>query len=383
MVNRFQTFDGDANLFSGQNRDGDKFVLLRKFSDYESDSTFLFVENASNIHKTIQTSDGKDSIILTDAYGMDIKFIGTPDHINSLFQRVPDPLFERIEEQKEPEPIIEYVQTPGPKGEQGYAGADGVDGRDGTDGLLGEQGIPGHDGRDGIDGIDGKDGTDGIDGIDGVDGATGIQGEQGTQGVRGTQGEQGIQGEQGPQGEQGLQGIQGEQGTHGRQGLPGPQGAQGDQGLAGKDGHHGHDGKDGVDGQDGRDGIAGPKGEQGIQGEVGPSGEMGDTGDIGIASATYPLQIKEDGILSLDKKFIEQLSKAGGAGKITMQGGGGNLTAVMSDGTTINKDARHINFTGDGVTVTKGNRGKVDINITSADDGLALDGLTVVDGGEL
>ena len=127
MVNRFQTFDGDANLFSGQNKDGDKFILLRKFSDYESDSTFLFVENTSNIHKTIQTSDGEDSIVLTDAYGMDIKFIGTPDHINSLFQRVPDPLFERIEEQKEPEPIIEYVQTPGPKGEQGYAGADGVD----------------------------------------------------------------------------------------------------------------------------------------------------------------------------------------------------------------------------------------------------------------
>ena len=45
MVDKFHNFDGDANLFSGQNKDGDKFVLLRDFSNYEIDSTFLFVEN--------------------------------------------------------------------------------------------------------------------------------------------------------------------------------------------------------------------------------------------------------------------------------------------------------------------------------------------------
>ena len=63
----------------------------------------------------------------------------------------------------------------------------------------------------------------------------------------------------------------------------------------------------------------------------------------------------------MDKKFLDQLSKSGG--KITMQGGGGNLTGVLAENKTVLKDARHLNFTGSGVTVTKSARGKVDINI--------------------
>ena len=117
----------------------------------------------------------------------------------------------------------------------------------------------------------------------------------------------------------------------------------------------------------------GPHGEQ---------GEKGDMGDSGIATASYPLNIAEDGTLTIDKRFIEQLAKVSKGGKIVMQGGGGNLTAVMSDGSTINKDARHINFTGAGVCVTKGDRGRVNISIPGGDaDGgftaSSQDGLTI------
>ena len=139
-------------------------------------------------------------------------------------------------------------------------------------------------------------------------------------------------------------------------------------GLDGKDGADGKDGERGPQGLDGKDGLPGKDGLRGEKGPQGERGEKGDTGDSGIATATYPLNIAEDGTLTIDKKFIEQLAKASKGGKIVMQGGGGNLTAVMSEGTTVNKDARHINFTGGGVNVTKGNRGQVNINIPSPDE---------------
>ena len=361
MVDRFQTFDGDANLFSGLNEDGDKFVLLRNLEGYDTPSEFVFLKSATWPNRRIELGEGNDSIVLMDSDGMFVEFSGDKLQINSLFNCIPKPIIEEAKQEAE-QNLVEYVAGPaGPKGDQGYAGADG---RDGADGL------PGKDGKDGKDGIDGKDGKDGKDGIDGKDGKDGIDGKDGLPGKDGADGKDGIDGKDGKDGIDGKDGADGKDGLPGKDGADGKDGVDGKDGLPGKEGPQGLRGLDGKDGVDGKDGIDGKDGEQGPQGEIGPQGEQGekgDTGDTGVASATYPLQIAEDGTLTIDKKFIEQLAKASKGGKIVMQGGGGNLTAVMADGNTVNKDARHINFTGAGVSVTKGNRGQVNISIPGGD----------------
>ena len=76
MIDRFESFDGDANLFSGLNVDGDTFVLLRRFKGYESSSEFVFIEDSSWPNEKIKIGEGNDSVLLMDSNGMFIEFYG-------------------------------------------------------------------------------------------------------------------------------------------------------------------------------------------------------------------------------------------------------------------------------------------------------------------
>ena len=141
MVDRFQTFDGDANLFSGLNEDGDMFVLLRNIEGYETDSQFIFVEEYNRADKKIVFGEGKDSVTLMDADGMLVELYGNKSQINSMFncynsQKPVVGTIEKEANESAEQNLIEYVVGPaGPKGDQGYAGADGRDGIDGKDGV--------------------------------------------------------------------------------------------------------------------------------------------------------------------------------------------------------------------------------------------------------
>jgi len=378
MVDRFKRFDGDANLFSDDTNDADRFVLLRELGGYDAESVFLVSSIPTNIQKKITCGTGSESIVLIDEFGVEVCVSGTQEYINSFFSIQPK---HTVEHQEGVELLKEYVPLPGPpgvQGEQGYAGSDGLpgqdgkDGIDGTQGLIGEQGPIGVQGPQGITGPDGQigePGQDGTDGTDGIDGQDGLPGHDGSQGQPGQDGQPGEPGQDGIDGLPGKDGIDGKDGQDGLAGDPGPIGLQGPTGLIGPDGLPGRDGKDGQDGMPGPMGTPGPSGTTGMRGA---------TGDVGVASATYPLRFNEDGTLSMDKKFLEQLSKSGG--KITMQGGGGNLTGVLSENKSVLKDARHLNFTGSGVTVTKSARGKVDISIPHSEADVDGVGITFSDG---
>ena len=64
----------------------------------------------------------------------------------------------------EPEPTMEPVMMPGPRGRDGQPGLPGADGADGADGQDGRQGSQGPKGSTGDDGADGADGNDGAAG---------------------------------------------------------------------------------------------------------------------------------------------------------------------------------------------------------------------------
>ena len=110
----------------------------------------------------------------------------------------------------EPEPTMEPVMMPGPRGrdgQPGLPGADGADGADGQDGRQGSQGPKGSTGDDGADGADGNDGAagrrngaDGNDGADGSDGASGAKGDTGDMGAPGSDGTAGAGGAAGADG---------------------------------------------------------------------------------------------------------------------------------------------------------------------------------------
>lgn len=375
MVDRFKSFDGDANLFSDDTNDADRFVLLRELGGYDAESVFLVSSRPTNIQKKITCGTGSESIVLIDEFGVEVCVSGTQEYINSFFSIQPK---HTVEQQEDVELLKEYVPLPGPpgvQGEQGYAGSDGLPGQDGKDGIDGTQGLIGEQGPIGVQGpqgITGPDGQIGEPGQDGTDGTDGIDGQDGPPGHDGAQGQPGQDGQPGEPGQDGIDGLPGKDGIDGKDGQDGTDGDVGPIGIQGLPGPIGHDGLPGIDGQDG---MPGPMGTPGPSGLTGPRGA---TGDVGVASATYPLRFNKDGSLSMDKKFIEQLSKSGG--KITMQGGGGNLTGVLAENKSVLKDARHLNFTGAGVTVSKTGRGKVDISIPHSEADVDGIGLTYSDG---
>ena len=109
----------------------------------------------------------------------------------------------------EPEPTIEPVMVPGPRGRDGQPGLPGVDGVDGADGQNGRQGSQGPKGSTGDDGADGADGNDGAAGRNGSDGNDGADGSDGASGAKGDKGDMGAPGADGAAGAGGAAGADG------------------------------------------------------------------------------------------------------------------------------------------------------------------------------
>ena len=131
----------------------------------------------------------------------------------------------------EPEPTMEPVMMPGPRGrdgQPGLPGADGADGADGQDGRQGSQGPKGSTGADGADGQNGRQGSQGPKGSTGDDGADGADGNDGAAGRR--------NGADGNDGADGSDGASGAKGDTGDMGAPGSDGTAGAGGAAGADG---------------------------------------------------------------------------------------------------------------------------------------------------
>ena len=109
----------------------------------------------------------------------------------------------------EPEPTMEPVMMPGPRGRDGQPGLPGADGADGADGQDGRQGSQGPKGSTGDDGADGADGNDGAAGRNGADGNDGADGSDGASGAKGDTGDMGAPGSDGTAGAGGAAGADG------------------------------------------------------------------------------------------------------------------------------------------------------------------------------
>ena len=109
----------------------------------------------------------------------------------------------------EPEPTMEPVIIPGPRGRDGQPGLPGADGADGADGQNGRQGSQGPKGSTGDDGADGADGNDGAAGRNGSDGNDGADGSDGASGAKGDTGDMGAPGSDGAAGAGGAAGADG------------------------------------------------------------------------------------------------------------------------------------------------------------------------------
>ena len=109
----------------------------------------------------------------------------------------------------EPEPTMEPVMMPGPRGRDGQPGLPGADGADGADGQNGRQGSQGPKGSTGDDGADGTDGSDGATGRNGSDGNDGADGSGGASGAKGDKGDMGAPGSDGAAGVGGAAGADG------------------------------------------------------------------------------------------------------------------------------------------------------------------------------
>ena len=109
----------------------------------------------------------------------------------------------------EPEPTMEPVMMPGPRGRDGQPGLPGADGADGADGQNGRQGSQGPKGSTGADGADGADGNDGAAGRNGSDGNDGADGSDGASGAKGDTGDMGAPGSDGAAGAGGAAGADG------------------------------------------------------------------------------------------------------------------------------------------------------------------------------
>ena len=283
----------------------------------------------------------------------------------------------------EPDSSVGPMGPPGPRGPVGPQGPKGEPGQDGWAGPQGERGPQGPQGLQGPQGPQGEMGPQGEKGEKGDTGETGWPGDKGEQGVQGPKGDKGLPGEAGPQGPkgdkgdcgpQGPKGDKGDVGALGPQGVQGPQGPKGDRGDAGIPGSAGKDGAKGARGEPGPQGL---QGLQGLQGPQGPKGDPGEPGPAGVVSANYPL-ILEDQTLSFDgSKFKEDLTKlvktkldaqtvANNFQWLNTGSVGGGAVGVYDNGARVIKSVNDLNFTGDGVELTR--KGKqVDVKITGGE----------------
>jgi len=357
---------------------GNQIKLVVPFSTYKIGSVFTVI--ADSLTENVIKFSGIGETFFKDSTGLIVQINGNKSILSSMFENIVQPILKT-----EPKPIPIPVITPkngengvrgdkGDRGDTGFSGLQGIQGLHGDRGDRGEKGDRGDTGERGETGHTGLTGDTGLQGVDGAKGDKGDRGDTGEQGIkgdRGDTGEQGIKGDKGDTGEQGLQGIQG------LSGKDGSDGSQGIQGLLGEKGKQGIQGLQGVSGKDGKDGGQGEQGISGVNGKDGKDGEQGKTGDSGILEVSYPLKL-DNKSLSIEQQFFADIAENSSKGA-SAQGGGGSNVAIYKDGERYINVVKSINFTGDGVTVTKnGNKLTVNINssTSSPNDPADLDGGT-------
>ena len=343
---------------------GSKLKLHKQLHTYEPNTIFTVINDSKP--DQVYNTTGIGETYLSDPTGRVILINGKKTNIGLFFENYYEPvIIPKRTETKQITPVIETIQ--GERGDRGDLGLQGPIGNPGGRGEQGIQGVPGEKGEKGDRGERGETGhtgwtgDKGLQGVDGPVGPKGDKGDRGQQGIKGDTGEQGIKGDKGDTGEQGLQGIQGlsgKDGSDGSQGIPGLLGEKGEQGIQGLQG---------VPGKDGKDGEPGEQGISGVNGKDGINGEKGETGESGIVSVEYPLNYEADKKhLKIEQKYFDELN-ANLKNSFSAQGGGGSNVAIYKDGERYVNVVKSINFTGDGVNVSKdGNKITVNINPTTA-----------------
>ena len=343
---------------------GSKLKLHKQLHTYEPNTIFTVINDSKP--DQVYNTTGIGETYLSDPTGRVILINGKKTSIGLFFENYYEPvIIPKRTETKQITPVIETIQ--GERGDRGDLGLQGPIGNPGGRGEQGIQGVPGEKGEKGDRGERGETGhtgwtgDKGLQGVDGPVGPKGDKGDRGQQGIKGDTGEQGIKGDKGDTGEQGLQGIQGlsgKDGSDGSQGIPGLLGEKGEQGIQGLQG---------VPGKDGKDGEPGEQGISGVNGKDGINGEKGETGESGIVSVEYPLNYEADKKhLKIEQKYFDELN-ANLKNSFSAQGGGGSNVAIYKDGERYVNVVKSINFTGDGVNVSKdGNKITVNINPTTA-----------------
>jgi len=296
-----------------------------------------------------------------------LKVYGNSNQIKNLFEEVsipivrPTPLLKPTTKIEVVERTIIKETTP-VVGAQGFQGEKGERGDQGDIGPIGPMGPRGEKGEQGLRGIPGPAGPMGERGEPGQRGDPGIVGPKGDKGDKGEEGDKGDQGKIGPVGPMGPRGPQGEQG------IPGEDGSAGE---VGPEGPMGPEGPRGEKGEKGDRGPVGPQGPAGPRGEAGPEGPAGHDGQSPVIEAQFPL-VLEDGILSFDSEHVsgildkfknDDIQKAiNKIGQMVTPGGGGGLD-VAYNGDKLLRNVNTVNFTGNGVTVTK-HRKNIEVNIS-------------------
>lgn len=343
---------------------GSKLKLHKQLHIYEPDTIFTVINDSKP--DQVYNTNGIGETYLSDPSGRVILINGKKTNIGLFFENYYEPvIIPKRAEIKQITPVIETIQ--GEQGDRGDLGLQGPIGNPGGRGEQGIQGVPGEKGDKGDRGERGETGHTGWTGdkgLQGVDGSVGLKGDKGDggeQGIRGDTGEQGIKGDKGDTGEQGIQGIQGLSGKDGSDGL------QGIPGLLGEKGEQGIRGLPGLPGEDGKDGETGEPGISGVNGKDGVNGEKGEAGESGIVSVEYPLNYEADKKhLKIEQKYFDDLN-TNLKNSFSAQGGGGSNVAIYKNGERYVNVVKSINFTGDGVNVSKdGNKLTVNINPTTA-----------------
>ncbi len=341
---------------------GSKLKLHKQLHIYEPDTIFTVINDRKP--DQVYNTNGIGETYLSDPTGRVILINGKKTNIGLFFENYYEPvIIPKRAEIREITPVIETIQ--GEQGDRGDLGLQGPIGNPGGRGEQGIQGVPGEKGDKGDRGETGHTGWTGDKGLQGVDGPVGPKGEQGDrgeQGIGGDTGEQGIKGDKGDTGEQGIQGIQGlsgKDGSDGLQGIPGVLGERGEQGIPGLPG---------LSGEDGKDGETGEPGISGVNGKDGVNGEKGEAGESGIVSVEYPLNYEADKKhLKIEQKYFDELN-ANLKNSFSAQGGGGSNVAIYKDGERYINVVKSINFTGDGVNVSKDGN-KLTVNVPTSGNG--------------
>ena len=326
---------------------GSKLKLHKQLHIYEPDTIFTVINDSKP--DQVYNTTGIGETYLSDPSGRVILINGKKTNIGLFFENYYEPvIIPKRAEIKQITPVIETIQ--GEQGDRGDLGLQGPIGNPGGRGEQGIQGVPGEKGDRGERGETGHTGWTGDKGLQGVDGPVGPKGEQGDGG------EQGVKGDTGEQGLQGIQGLSGKDGSDGSQGIPGVLGERGEQGIRGLPGLSGEDGKDG---ETGKPGISGVNGKDGV------NGEKGEAGESGIVSVEYPLNYEADKKhLKIEQKYFDELN-ANLKNSFSAQGGGGSNVAIYKDGERYVNVVKSINFTGDGVNVSKDGN-KLTVNVPAS-----------------